>query len=125
MPRRDGGGVSVSTAMESQQKGSTPPGIHFALYDRRLLLTTQLGEATATERDASLSRNRAMQGSLWLVVVYFCCHILLLSLFVEHNGRSFALSLTNQPECCRRCSRVNRISATGRYVGQQSLDRAE
>ena len=45
MSRRDGGGVAVSTAIESQRKGSTPSGIHFALYDKRSRLTTQLGEA--------------------------------------------------------------------------------
>ena len=33
MSRRDGGDVAVSTAMESQRKESTSPGIHFALYD--------------------------------------------------------------------------------------------
>ena len=29
MSRRDGGGVAVSTATESQRKGSTPPGIDY------------------------------------------------------------------------------------------------
>ena len=46
MSRRNGGGVAVSTATESQRKGSTPPGIHFAMYNKRPLLTTQLGEYT-------------------------------------------------------------------------------
>ena len=32
VPRRDGGGVAVSTAMESQRKGSTSPGIHIGRY---------------------------------------------------------------------------------------------
>ena len=32
MSHRDGGGVGVSTAMESQRKGSTTPGIHFSFY---------------------------------------------------------------------------------------------
>ena len=32
MSRRDGGDVAVSTAMESQRKGSTPPSIYVSRY---------------------------------------------------------------------------------------------
>ena len=46
MSRRDGGSVAVSMVTEIQRKGSTSPGIHFTLYDKLSLLTTQLGEAT-------------------------------------------------------------------------------
>ena len=70
MSRCNGGSVVMSTVVESQRKGSTLPGIHFALYDTQSLLTTQLGEAT--ER----CQPSLKQGHAGMIMVDCCVYLL-------------------------------------------------
>ena len=114
MFRRDSAGIAVSAAMENQQKGSTPSGIHFALYDKRSLLTTQPEEAT--ERcQPSLKQDHA-----GLIMVHCCVCLLSFAIVIvcRKNKQSFPpFPLTHQPKCCQICMRVRKQRTEGPLEG--------